>query len=90
MIPLNPEELNKEFINKLALDNHIVRTALTIYARGDFTYEQALTAMVAWLVNHNEELARLQIERLSTQLPDSRVLIRFGTCSDIREATDGQ
>lgn len=59
VILMRPEELNREFINKLALHNPAINTALDIYIRGGLTYEQTLIAMVAWLVTHNEELARL-------------------------------
>lgn len=79
-MPLDHNEFNREYINKIARDNPIVYNFLTIYHSGELTYEQTLIGMIAHLVIHNDELIRLQIKRLTTS--PFPVQIRYEKCKD--------
>lgn len=63
-VPIKPDEFNRDLINALSIDNLTVYHYLTAYANNYLTYEQALIGMVSSLVNHNDELTKLQIKRL--------------------------
>lgn len=73
MQPFTPEELNRDYILKIAKDNPIVYTFLNYHLRGGLTYEQALIGMVAHLITYNEELVKLNINRIEASIPSSYV-----------------
>ena len=62
--PTEPNELNRDLINSLAMDSATIYHWLVAYKQGWLTYEQSLIGMVSSLVNHNDELTKLQIKRL--------------------------
>lgn len=54
-----PDEFNRDLIDGLSMDNHIVHSYLIAHEKGWLTYEQALIGMVSSLVSRNDELVRL-------------------------------
>lgn len=63
-------EYNRDLILKMGHDNPVIYNFLTAHHGGYFSYEEMLIGIIFYMNIHNQELVKLNIEKVEREVPE--------------------